>query len=129
MAEHCASPPDGRKAILIIDNDRCTRELLAVHLANAGYSIGIAEDAVVAGRLILERAPALVIMDVDIPFISGYELAALLKTDERTRSIPVMFLTSSDDVVERTARLGAVAFVRKPIAADKLLDLIALYVN
>ena len=64
-----------------------------------------------------------------MPFMTGYELAAVLKTDDRTRDIPVVFLTSDDAVADRAAQLGAVAHLRKPVIADRLLELIALYVT
>lgn len=117
------------KSILVVDDDRCLRELLSIHLSNAGYPVLTAEDAVVAGRLILKQAPALIIMDAEMPFMTGYEFAAVLKTDDRTRDIPVVFLTSDDAVNDRAAQLGAVAYFRKPVIADRLLDLIALYVT
>ena len=100
-----------------------------MHLSNAGYLVWTAEDAVIAGRLILKNAPALIIMDAQMPFMTGYELAAVLKTDERTREIPVVFLTSDDNAPDRAAQLGAVACLRKPVIADRLLDLVALYVG
>ncbi len=120
---------DGRRSILVVDDDPCLRELLAIHLSNAGYLVRTAEDAVVAGRLILKSAPALIIMDAEMPFMTGYELAAVLRTDERTRDIPVVFLTSDDNAPDKAAEVGAVAHLRKPVIADRLLDLISLYVN
>lgn len=129
LADPVGEPKDLRRSILVVDDDRCLRELLSIHLSNAGYLVSTAEDAVVAGRLILKNAPALVIMDAQMPFMTGYELAAVLRTDERTREIPVVFLTSDDNAPDRAARLGAVACLRKPVIADRLLDLVALYVS
>lgn len=104
--------PGWPKSILVVDDDRCLRELLSIHLSNAGYSVSTAEDAVVAGRMILKHTPALIIMDAEMPFMTGYELAAVLKTDDRTRDIPVVFLTSDDAFDDRAAQLGAVAYIR-----------------
>ena len=116
-------------SILVVDDDVNLRELLAIHLTNAGYSVLAAEDAVVAGRQILNRAPGLVIMEAELPFLSGYELASVLHRDERTRDIPVILLTREDDAPDKAAQAGAVAYLRKPVIADRLLDLVALYVN
>lgn len=129
LAARGVVPADVRRTVLVVDDDRCLRELLSIHLSNAGYLVWTAEDAVVAGRLILKQAPALIILDAEMPFMTGYELAEVLKTDERTRDIPVVFLTSDDSVPERAAKLGAVAYLRKPVIADRLLDLVALYVT
>lgn len=129
LADPVGEPKDLRRSILVVDDDRCLRELLSIHLSNAGYLVWTAEDAVIAGRLILKNAPALIVMDAQMPFMTGYELAAVLRTDERTRDIPVVFLTSDDNAPDRAAQLGAVACLRKPVIADRLLDLVALYVS
>jgi len=116
-----------RGSILVVDDDRSLRELLDIHLSNAGYEVRTAEDAVMAGRLLLERAPDLIVLDVDMPFMNGYELAAALKGDPRTANIPIAFLTSDDDPDDRVRRLCAVAHLRKPVLADRLLEVVALY--
>lgn len=120
-------PPATRGSVLVVDDDYCLRELLDIHLSNAGYEIRTAEDAVVAGRLVLQRVPDLIILDVDMPFMNGYEFAAALKGDPRTESISVAFLTSDDDAGDHARRLGAVAYLKKPVLADRLLELVALY--
>ena len=113
--------------VLVVDDDLCLRELLDIHLSNAGFDVRTAEDAVAAGRLVLERSPALIMLDVEMPFLDGFEFAAALKGDARTRDIPVAFLTSADDAQDRARKLGAVAYLRKPVLADRLLELAWLY--
>lgn len=77
--------------------------------------------------MILERPPDLVITDVDMPFMTGYEFVAALKGDRSTDGIPVIFLAAHDDVDEHSKTLGAVAYFRKPISADRLLEVVGLY--
>lgn len=113
--------------VLVVDDDRCLRQLLDIHLANAGYEARTAEDAVAAGRLVLQCLPALILLDVEMPYMDGFEFAAALKADPRTRDIPVAFLTSSDDSGDWVRKVGAVAYLRKPVLADRLLELVALY--
>lgn len=67
------------------------------------------------------------ITEVDMPFRTGYELVAALKGDGLTRGIPVIFLAANDDVDERSKSLGAVAYLRKPLSANRLLDVVRLY--
>ena len=124
-----STPQDLRRSILIVDDDRCLRELLDIHLSNAGYSVCTAEDAVVAGRQILKEPPALIIMDADMPYMTGYEFASVLKADPRTCDIPFVFLSSDEDVADQASKLGAVAYLRKPVFADRLLEVVALYVS
>ena len=68
-------------------------------------------------------------MDTEMPFMTGYELAAVLKKEEWTRDVPVVLLASDDDAPGKAAEVGAVACLRKPVVADRLIDLVALYVS
>jgi len=111
--------------VLVIDDDRSIRELLSLHLANRGYDVAVAEDAIVGGKLVLAARPQLIIIDVNMPYMDGPEFVAALRSDPQTSDIPVVFLTSDDDVTDRAKRLGAVACLKKPIMADRLLDIVS----
>ena len=116
----------GRKSkVAVIDDDRFIRYLLDLHLRNAGYEVFVAEDAVVGGRLILERSPDVIVCDVDMPYMNGCEFAEALQTDPATRNIPVIFLTvNSNDA--RVRELGA-SCLQKPVTADELLRAVARF--
>lgn len=103
------------------------RQLLDMHLRHAGYEVFSAEDAVDGGHLVLRTLPDLIICDIDMPYLNGYEFVAALKTHDTTREIPIVFLTSNEDLSGLTARLGAVAHLTKPVRADRLLEVVALY--
>jgi CheY-like chemotaxis protein len=120
-----ASPP-AKPKIAVIDDDRFIRYLLDLHLRKAGYEVFAAEDAVAAGRLILEHAPDLVICDVDMPYMDGYEFVAALRADPVTRNIPVVFLTVNTNVDEHAKRLGA-GYLVKPVVVDELLKTVAQF--
>ena len=111
--------------VLVIDDDRSIRELLSLHLANRGYEVAVAEDAIVGGKLALASKPQLIIVDANLPYLDGPDFVVALKSDPLTSDIPVVFLTSDEDLADRTAHLGAVACLKKPIMADRLLDIIA----
>ena len=131
MASMATLPQDFRdrtarpKKVLVIDDDRSIRELLSLHLANRGYDVAVAEDAVVGGRLALSVKPQLIIIDVNMPYLDGPDFVAALKSDPQTKDIPVVFLTSDEDFHDRAGRLGAVAYLTKPVLADRLLDVVA----
>jgi CheY-like chemotaxis protein len=112
-----------RPSIAVIDDDESLRQLLALHLRNAGYDVLEAEDAVAGGHLVVERRPDLVICDVAMPYMDGYEFIAAMKADPATRDIPVIFLTVEENVVERAKQLG-VAYLMKPVMADQLMRLV-----
>jgi DNA-binding response OmpR family regulator len=114
--------------ILIVDDDESIRELLRLHLSSAGYEVSVAEDAIAAGYLVLRSPPDLLICDVNMPHMDGFEFIAALKADKTLPNIPVIFLTSLEDSDHRGKALGAVAYLTKPVRADKLLALVARHV-
>jgi CheY-like chemotaxis protein len=122
-----SGPYAKRARVLVVDDEPSMRELLRLHLSNEGYEVIAAEDAVVAGHLILERKPDLLIVDVHLPYMSGYDFVGALKGDPATRDIPVVFLTTDDGVSSEAARLGAAAYLKKPVMADRLLEVVGLF--
>jgi CheY-like chemotaxis protein len=114
--------------ILIIDDDESLLELLRLHLSSAGYEVEVAEDAIRAGYRVLRRAPDLIICDVDMPHMSGFEFVLALKADKTLPYIPVIFLTSDEEGDDRGKELGAVGYVLKPVRAERLLALVAQHV-
>lgn len=110
--------------ITIVDDDRFIRYLLDLHLRKAGYEVFPAEDAVAAGRIVVEKSPDLILCDVDMPFMDGFEFVSALRADPATSHIPVIFLTVSHTVGERARQLGAAHLV-KPVMADELLRTVA----
>jgi two-component system chemotaxis response regulator CheY len=111
--------------ILIVDDDESLRELLRMHLAAAGYEVSTAPDAISAGYLVLKNPPDLIVSDIGMPFMDGFEFVAALKSDATLPKIPVIFLTSMEDGEGRGKELGAVGYLTKPVRADRLLELVA----
>jgi CheY-like chemotaxis protein len=114
--------------ILIVDDDESIRELLRLHLSNAGYSVNVAEDGIAAGYLVLRSPPDLIISDVNMPHMDGFEFIAALRADKSLPSIPVIFLTSMEEGDHRGKELGAVGYLTKPVRSDRLLSLVAEHV-
>jgi len=111
--------------ILVVDDDRSLRDLIGMHLRSAGYEVEVAEDAIVAGYKVLERAPDLIVCDVNMPYMDGFEFVGALKGDTTLPYIPVIFLTSREDGDLRGNELGAVAYLVKPVRVDSLLQVVA----
>jgi two-component system chemotaxis response regulator CheY len=114
--------------ILVVDDDEGIRDLLRMHLTSAGYEVQVAADAIAAGYSVLQSPPDLIITDVTMPHMDGFEFVAALKADTSLPRIPVIFLTSVDDGDSRSRELGAVGYVTKPVRADRLLSLVAQHV-
>jgi len=116
-------------SILVVDDDESIRELLRLHLSAAGYEVQVAADAIVAGYLVLRSPPDLIISDVNMPHMDGFEFVAALKADKTLPQIPVIFLTSVEEGDYRGKSLGAVGYLTKPVRADHLLTLVAKHVS
>lgn len=114
--------------LLIVDDDQNIRELLSLHLRAAGYEVSVAEDGIAAGYLVLRDPPDLIISDVNMPHMSGFEFVAALKADSSVANIPVIFLTSEEEGDHRGKELGAVGYLVKPVRADRLLSMVAKHV-
>jgi CheY-like chemotaxis protein len=113
--------------VLVVDDDPAMRLLCIVNLEQAGMRVLEAED----GRQALARArfegPDLVVTDVAMPRLDGFQLAEALRRHERTRHLPVIFLSGDarPDNEQRAAELGALAFVTKPFDPAALASLVA----
>jgi len=114
--------------VLVVDDDRHVRETLSIHLRNAGYDVRTAKHGIEGGYAVLRKRPHLIILDVQMPYMDGFELLAALRADHETSDIPVMVLTTPDERHERGGTLGADCYVMKPIFADKLLKLVAAHI-
>ena len=119
----------GAPTILIVDDSRYIRELLTLHLSNAGYDVAVAEDAVAAMKFLLHERPALMLVDVDMPFMDGFELFEAVKRDPAYASVAVIFLTGRDDAETRAMTLGARACLHKPLFTQDLLAAVAGVAN
>ena len=119
---------DRRKIrILIIDDDSTFRELASMLLGEAGYAIVTAEDAIEGGKALLAGDFDLVISDINMPYINGLELASLLRTDEKTASIPLILASSrmDPDTISKAVALRAADYMIKPVTLERLLDTVS----
>ncbi|HLX79256.1 MAG TPA: response regulator [Burkholderiales bacterium] len=107
-----------------MDDDECLRELLNLHLWQAGYDVRLAEDAIEAGRMVLKAVPDLMIVDINLPYMNGFEFVAAVRADRTIPFFPVLFLTADKGAVIRSREFGA-ACLLKPVQADKFLLTVA----
>lgn len=109
--------------ILIIDDDAEYAALLRLLVSAAGYTAEVAEDAIEGGKALLARPPALVLCDINMPYLNGLDLLSLMQSDERSASIPVVFISghTDADTIAKAVKLGAADFLGKPIAREQLL--------
>src|SRR5919202_1740077 len=117
--------------ILIVDDTPTNLEVLFDFLANAGFTVLVAED----GESAIERAqyapPDLILLDVLMPGIGGFETCGRLKANELTKDIPIIFMTALSETVDkvRGLNLGAVDYVTKPLQHEEVLARIQLHLR
>jgi two-component system cell cycle response regulator DivK len=119
-------PPRAPKRILIVEDHELNMKLLNDLLEAHGYEILQAREGLVAVHLARQHLPDLILMDVQLPDISGLEATRLLKADEQTKAIPIVAVTAfamAGDK-QRTLDSGCDAYVAKPIMVRDFLRLV-----
>jgi len=115
-----------RETILVIADDSANLELARVLLELEGYQVRTASDAVSAFEVLKECQPALIVMDIQLPGVDGWELTQRLKTNFATRQIPVIALTAytmpGDEV--RARAVGCDDYIAKPISTEELPEIV-----
>jgi len=110
--------------ILAIEDDPSFRDLLELHLRTAGHTVRTAADPAEGLRGLLEELPELLLLDLDLPYLSGFEVLEALRSEETTRKIPVIVLTgrADEDTYGRCRSLGIDGFASKPLKLEDLLQ-------
>lgn len=110
-------------SILVVDDHEQNLELLQAYLEDIGCRVRTARDGVEAMREVRREQPDLIVLDVMMPRMSGFQVCSELKGDPETRDIPVVMVTALSDVgdVERAVESGADDFLTKPVHKIELV--------
>ncbi|WGM48917.1 putative cyclic di-GMP phosphodiesterase [Brevundimonas sp. NIBR10] len=108
---------DEEARILFVDDDPILREFAQVNLASAAAEVDVAADGIEALDMLSRRRYDLLLVDLEMPRMNGFELLARLRSDPETAHLPVIVETGREDVdaIDRAFRAGATAFVTKPM--------------
>lgn len=122
-------PRDGWFILVVDDDPTSLRIIEQVLLKN--YTVCKAANAEEALAVLRERIPALVILDVMLPDVSGIDLCMIIKTSERLMHVPVIFISASDRPQDFKTGYdaGGVMYMGKPIRAEQLLLMVRLYAS
>jgi CheY-like chemotaxis protein len=111
-----ADAPAGQTLLLVEDNED-NRIIYSTVLRHLGYAVLEAQDGVQAVALARSEHPDLILMDISIPMMDGWEATRVLRRDPATSSIPIVALTAHamDDDRERAAEIGFNSYLAKPV--------------
>lgn len=116
--------PDGPKGdVLIVDDALPNLQILSTVLTEYGYEARGASNGPTALMLIRAKPPDLILLDVRMPGMDGYQVCRQLKADEKTRDIPVIFISAMDELTDKVQgfAVGGVDYITKPIQVEEVL--------
>ena len=115
--------------VLVVDDEEPILELLKYNLEKNGYEVKTAQDGARAVDIAKKFIPDLVLLDIMMPVMDGYEMLKVLKEDQTLREIPVIAVTAramkGDDA--RCIEAGASDYISKPVDMDQLLSLLKVW--
>ena len=108
------------KKILICDDDEDILTVTSLILKKAGYEVASESTVSDPIALVAKHSPDLILMDLWIPEIGGEKAAYILKENEKTASIPVIFFSANANIIEITAKTKAEGYIKKPYTMNDL---------
>jgi DNA-binding NtrC family response regulator len=116
-------PPSTPKEILVVDDTPASLRLLTELLTGHGYRIRPAQDGAMALESVAAKIPDLILLDVNMPGMDGYEVCRRLKADEKRSRIPVIFISAFGDTRQKVTgfEAGGLDFITKPFEAEEVL--------
>jgi chemosensory pili system protein ChpA (sensor histidine kinase/response regulator) len=131
IPEAAVDEPISEKVVVIADDSISVRKFVGRILEKAGYCVKLASDGLEAAELVAQVGCHLVISDIEMPRMNGYELMSHLRQDPATRRIPVLVVTSRAGAKhrERAMKEGAASFLTKPVQEEQLLAVVDELMN
>ena len=117
--------------VMIVDDEQEIIRAVGMRLRAAGYEVTFATDASMAMQVAVRDVPDLVILDINMPCGTGFDVARRLRANAKTMLSPIIFLTAHGSTANRdqAAQAGAVAFITKPFHGEELLKLVEASVS
>ena len=117
--------------ILVVDDNPSNLRLLAGMLSEKGYKVRPAPSGSLALKSVQSTLPELVLLDIKMPDMDGYEVCRRLKADERTRDVPVLFISAMAEVADKIKgfNIGAVDYITKPFQHEEVLARVETHVS
>jgi two-component system cell cycle response regulator DivK len=111
-----------RSRVLVVDDYPDSREMYAEYLETRGYDVVQASNGIEALKQAVDGRPDIILMDLSLPIMDGWEATRRLKADERTAHIPIVALTGHALIAEEVRKVGCDGFVTKPCLPEDLVQ-------
>lgn len=110
--------------ILIIDTDDVFTGQCKTHLEGLGIEVLVSGTGTDGLRMVQRENPGAVILDIALPYLNGFHVCKLIKSDNRLKDIPIIFVSAREnpDIILQTKRVGGDLFLRKPVNASHLTE-------
>ena len=118
---------DYRPDVLVVEDHAETREMVVLYLARHQISVATASNAFEALDAVRAAPPAVILLDLMMPQLSGQQFRRFLSADPRLAGIPVVVVSAIPNADEEAKRIGAVACIHKPVDLDGMLSIIRRY--
>lgn len=115
------------KVILVIEDDETMRNAMKRIFEMDGFTVKLAADGTELSTVLDESAPDLILLDIGLPWLNGFELGQMLKEHKDLKKIPLVFVSgkTGEDDIKRAFELGADDFIKKPFEIEKLKKTVA----
>jgi chemosensory pili system protein ChpA (sensor histidine kinase/response regulator) len=129
MTETTVAPKAAAPVIMVVDDSLTVRKITGRLLEREGYTVLTAKDGIDALEQMAESLPKVLLVDIEMPRMDGFDLTRNVRGDARTQGIPIIFISSRTAEKHRNqaAQLGVNAFLGKPYPESELLQLVAKY--
>lgn len=116
-----------KKLILVADDDEMNREIMEAFLTSENYKVNLAHNGATAIRIATTSPPDLIILDVKMSDMNGYDVCKILRREDQTRQTPIMIVTGFDSLQDRQQAdlAGATLFYPRPFDGDNFLATVA----
>ena len=117
--------------LLVVDDTPDNLRLLSAILTERGYKVRKALNGKTALKTVQTAPPDLILLDINMPEINGYEVCAQLKANEQTHDIPIIFISALDDVLDKVKAftVGGVDYITKPFQSEEVVARVANHLN
>jgi len=124
------APQADQYEILVVDDTPDNLRFLKLMLEKQGYLVRAASDGPLALQSVSARLPDLILLDVKMPKMDGYEVCRRLKSDDRSRKVPVVFISALDETIDKVKGFnsGGVDYITKPIEPEEVLARVGTHI-